>query len=204
MKFSVPVYSVVLATGLGLCCPGLAGELAYRAPGGVAVAPEPTVRTGVARPDPGALQLAEQQYQAGQYESALHGFGMIAAMQGHPFAWLRVGNVWHRRGNASMAANAYQRARQAASLSPRHSKLRYRAIMNLALLGLEQASQALDEVGPVDTSSISPVWLSEVRTRLHELQARLPAGVKPTTHSTTTARPTPAHSALTVRAIAPE
>lgn len=120
------------------------------------------------------LQTAEFNYRARRLSAAMEQFGMIAAMQDHPFAWLRVGNICHRRGDASGALDAYQRAAKAASRSPEYVELGHRAIMNQALLGLDQAQLALESLGMKASGVADNQWVDEIQLRLEELAAAIP------------------------------
>lgn len=113
------------------------------------------------------LELAEAAYRARRYDEALDRFGLLAAGSDHPFAWLRIGNIWHRRGQVAMAMDAYGRARDSAAALGHVRGLRERAIMNIGLLSLEQARRALVAVGPV--SGADPRWQREMQLRLAEL-----------------------------------
>ncbi len=119
------------------------------------------------------LQKAEANYRARRLDAAMEQFGMIAAMDNHPFAWLRIGNICHRRGDVSGAFDAYQRARASASGAERFAELQARAVMNLALLGLDQAQVALEDLGLPDRQRASGRWVDEVRLRLDELAGTL-------------------------------
>lgn len=136
----------------------------------------PGVEESLSDPRSGnAMQGAELNYRARRYDVALEQFGVIAAMQDHPFAWLRIGNIWHRRGEVGQAFDAYTRARDAASTSQRLSGLRDRATMNLALLGLDQAQIAVEEMHTARAAAPSQQWQQEVAARLDELRTGLPA-----------------------------
>ncbi len=134
---------------------------------------------GMAEPMAGAasgdsLQAAEFHYRARRFDQALEHFGMIAAMQDHPFAWLRVGNIWHRRGQVGRAFDAYLRVDQAAGVASRFSALRDRAAMNRALLGIDQAQLVVEEMRMAKISVPSRQWQHEVLTRLDELREAFP------------------------------
>ena len=136
---------------------------------GSGVAPSPT--------KPKLLNQAESNYQAGRYVHAIEQFGMVAAMNNHPFAWLRIGNIWHRRGNAAMALDAYRKASDLSATSEQHRKLWSRAMMNMTLLGIDQARQAVIALGPAQKEKASVQWASEIRLRVQELQRALPGSV---------------------------
>jgi len=142
-------------------------------------APEPIRGSGVApaATEPKLLNKAESNYQAGRYVHAIEQFGMVAAMNNHPFAWLRIGNIWHRRGNAAMALDAYRKASDLSATSEQHQKLWSRAMMNMTLLGIDQARQAVVALGPLQKQNASVQWASEIRLRVQELQRALPGSL---------------------------
>ena len=121
------------------------------------------------------LEAAEFNYRARRLSAAMEQFGMVAAMEDHPFAWLRVGNICHRRGDASGALDAYQRAANAAAKSPEFAALGHRAVMNQALLGLDQAQSALETLGMNSPGGGDAKWIEEMQLRLQELSAAIPA-----------------------------
>lgn len=125
-------------------------------------------------PDSALLKQAEQDYQAGRFAQAIERFGIVAAMNNHPFSWLRIGNIWHRRGQVAMAIDAYARARTSAAISPKHQGLWRRAMINMTLLGLDQAKQSIHAIGPDRQSQIGVSWAKEIRLRLSEIQQALP------------------------------
>ncbi|MEZ5660987.1 MAG: hypothetical protein R3E83_21480 [Burkholderiaceae bacterium] len=121
------------------------------------------------RVDMSPMERAEAAYRARRYDVALEHFGMVAASEDHPLAWLRIANIWHRQGQVAMAMDAYGRARDAAARLGQQHGLRERAIMNIALLSLDQAQRALDAAGAVVTAPENRRWQAEVQLRLHEL-----------------------------------
>ncbi|MEZ5741309.1 MAG: tetratricopeptide repeat protein [Burkholderiaceae bacterium] len=124
----------------------------------------------------GPMARGEAAYRARNYDVAMDQFGLVAASSNHPFAWLRIGNIWHRRGNVPMALDAYNRARDAAAPNGQQAALFYRALMNISLLTLEQARQAVTEIGATAGGSGTAKWLGEIRLRLTELSAAVPVG----------------------------
>lgn len=145
-------------------------------------------------PDDPTLEKAEINYRARRLTAAMEQFGMIAALDDHPFAWLRVGNILHRRGDVAGALDAYQRAHRAAARSSRYAALGARAMMNQALLGLDQAQLALDTLSGKPARQATDPWLNEVRTRLEELSAALPG--KPASGAAPLAGAAPTHSRI--------
>ncbi len=145
-------------------------------------------------PDDPTLQRAEINYRARRLTAAMEQFGMIAALNDHPFAWLRVGNILHRRGDVVGALDAYRRAHQAAGRERRYAPLGARAMMNQALLGLDQAQAALDALTGAPARQATSPWIAEVRTRLDELSAALPN--KPAVDRAALAGTAPTHTRI--------
>lgn len=64
------------------------------------------------------LGEAEAIYQEGRWSQAMEAFKAVTAFDaGNPFAWLRIGNLHHRRGQLLAAASAYRKAAGAAAAS---------------------------------------------------------------------------------------
>lgn len=160
----------------GLLACAATGALAQGLPQVVATHTDSLQAAGIAQN--ATLEKAEINYRARRLSAAMEQFGMVAAMQDHPFAWLRVGNICHRRGDVTGAFDAYKRAQIAASQSERFADLRDRAVMNLALLGLDQAQVALEQINASGAGKASATWVTEVRTRIGELSDAMP-GVDP-------------------------
>lgn len=128
------------------------------------------------------LELGEAAYRARRYDAAMEQFGVAAAAHDHPFAWLRIGNIWHRRGQVALAMHAYGRARDAAAALGQQRGVRERAVMNIALLSLDQARQALDALGQSAGSDAERRWRTEVGIRLRDLLDQVDApGTAPRT-----------------------
>lgn len=137
------------------------------------VADVPVAQT-VTQLDQELLRRAETSYQRGRFEIAREQFGLVAAMNNHPFAWLRIGNIWHRQGRSSMAIDAYTRAQRSAGAIDGHQGIAQRAQKNLTLLGLALADRSLRAVGGGATGSAGNRWKNEVRRRVVLLEASLP------------------------------
>lgn len=64
------------------------------------------------------LGEAEASYQAGRWAQAMEAFRAVTAFDAaNPSAWLRIGNLHHRRGQLLAAASAYRKAAGAAAMS---------------------------------------------------------------------------------------
>ena len=87
------------------------------------------------------LAEAEDAYEGARWGQALEAFKAVTAFDpGNPQAWLRIGNLHHRRGHLLAAASAYRKAGSGAQ-----GEARLKALVNLASVNLELAGAALDE-----------------------------------------------------------
>lgn len=89
---------------------------------------------------PTRLAEAESLYREARYDEAQRAFSAIVATDpAHAHAWLRIGNLMHRKRNWFDALSAYRKAaRPQADLA-----IREKAVYNIALLNLELARHAL-------------------------------------------------------------
>ena len=115
----------------------------------VAVAPAPSsvpAAQSASAAELAALQSqAEDAYRARRFDEAVIGYERLLALQpSNAQAWLRLGNVHHRRRDWFKALTAYRRAaaRSHAGVDTEPS-LRAKAIYNVALINLELARQSL-------------------------------------------------------------
>lgn len=68
------------------------------------------------------LGEAEASYQAGRWAQAMEAFRAVTAFDAaNPFAWLRIGNLHHRRGQLLAAASAYRKAAGTAASQGGHA-----------------------------------------------------------------------------------
>ena len=122
-----------------------------------------TARSAPAAPDdasPGRLAEAETLYRASRFDEALAAFrAIVQADPGHAHAWLRIGNVLHRKREWFDALSAYRKAARPQA----DPAIREKAVYNVALLNLELARQALKrlerirgEQGGLDGRAPSP------------------------------------------------
>lgn len=95
------------------------------------------------------LAEAEDAYEGARWGRALEAFKAVTAFDsGNPQAWLRIGNLHHRRGHLLAAASAYRKAgsgAQGEAGSGARDEARLKALVNLASVNLELAGAALDE-----------------------------------------------------------
>lgn len=116
------------------------------------------------------LRDAETAYHNARYDAAMAGFAMVAAMQNEPFAWLRIGNIWHRRGQSAMAMDAYTRAVQTGGASDLTMGIAQRASKNLVLLGLSLAELSAQRL---DGRKTPGQWEREIQRRLARLESSI-------------------------------
>ena len=123
----------------------------------------------------GALREAEQAYSDGRYQVVVQRLeGLLAEQPHHARGWLRQANALHRLGQHSEAALAYRRAAsfaserlgQARSPDPDSVDVLSRASANLAILGIEQARQALDALGPADSNPVAAAHRKRIEAAL--------------------------------------
>lgn len=134
----------VALLGLLANTPGCAqGGRAHGTAGGIVAASNPDSRRAPDR----AEQLAERLYGDGELDAAMQIYRRrIARDPADSFAWLRIGNIEHRKTRLLPAASAYRKAARAAN-GPRadQQKVRAKALLNLAIVNLELAGQAIAE-----------------------------------------------------------
>jgi Flp pilus assembly protein TadD len=163
---------VGLATALGIAAaisaiPSMAvAQEGHRAP--TADAPVP-FQEGFAR----ELMGAEASFRRGEDQAALERFETLVVID--PWsarAWLRIGNLHHRAGRPEQARTAYRHATVGAPADPLDEEARRKAYVNLALLGVQQANDALRALEETGTSRMQPTR-EQVRSDLSALQRRL-------------------------------
>ncbi|MDT3680070.1 MAG: tetratricopeptide repeat protein [Burkholderiaceae bacterium] len=118
-----------------------------------------------------ALQLqAEDAYRARRFDEAVTRYERLLALQpSNAQAWLRLGNVHHRRRDWFKALTAYRRAaaRSHAGVETEPS-LRAKAIYNVALINLELARQSLrslEQLGDGVNANTDPAPLARETER---------------------------------------
>lgn len=84
--------------------------------------------------------VAEQLYRSARFDESLLAFrGIVAADPDNAHAWLRIGNVLHRKRDWFDALSAYRKAARPQA----EAAIREKAVYNIALLNLELARQAM-------------------------------------------------------------
>lgn len=168
----------------------IAGPAATSAPGQAAsVEAAPVHATPPASLD-SLLGRLEQAYSSGRFEEASdHAAEVLKWWPREPRAWLREGNLRHRQGDLQLALQAYRRVLELTEQrlgpdTPERAGLRARAHANLAIVGVEQARQAIDAL---DASRDDPVTASH-RARI---ETALRAVVSPGLHVPAASTPAP-------------
>jgi predicted negative regulator of RcsB-dependent stress response len=122
------------------------------------------------------LMGAESSFRRGEDDVALERFETLVVID--PWsarAWLRIGNLHHRAGRHEQARTAYRQATVGAPADPLDEDAQRKAHVNLALLGVQQANEALKALEQSGSSRMQPTReqvrgdLSALRRRLSEL-----------------------------------
>ncbi|TXL65990.1 DUF192 domain-containing protein [Zeimonas arvi] len=107
----------------------------------------------------GRLAEAETLYRASRFDEALPAFrAIVDADPAHAHAWLRIGNILHRKREWFDALSAYRKAARPQA----DPAIREKAVYNVALLNLELARQAMKR-------------LERIRSEQGGVNGRLPA-----------------------------
>ncbi|MEK9777252.1 MAG: tetratricopeptide repeat protein [Quisquiliibacterium sp.] len=110
--------------------------------------------------------LAEALYRQGALDAAVQIFRRrVSNDPADSHAWLRIGNIEHRKRRLLPAASAYRKAARAAKLpNAEQQKLRAKALLNLAIVNLELAGQAVAQYDNSDAASADAL-VEETRRR---------------------------------------
>jgi hypothetical protein len=117
---------------------------------------------------------ADAAYRGERWTAAMQGFRALVGYEpGHGRAWFRIGNLHQLRRQYLAAAGAYRRASAAADpggpdAPPAEAMVRNKALLNLALVNLEMAREALAYVEP--QSDGQGDVLGDVRMQLDEVR----------------------------------
>lgn len=150
------------------------------------------------------LAQLEQSYAAGRFEEAsARAAEILKWWPDEPRAWLREANLRHREGDLQLALQAYRRvldltAQRHAADTPERAGLRARAHANLAIVGVEQARQAIDALDASRDDPATAAHRARIETALRAVVAggpTVPAGSTPALHPNTDRhQATPSHS----------
>jgi tetratricopeptide (TPR) repeat protein len=96
-----------------------------------------------------SVEQAEQLYRSSRFDEALAAFrAMVGEDPANAHAWLRIGNVLHRKRDWFDALSAYRKAARPQA----DPAIREKAVYNIALLNLELARQALKRLERLRTT----------------------------------------------------
>lgn len=156
----------------------------------------------------------ESVYRSRNLPQALEAFGTLVELDPrNVHAWLRLGNLHQQAGRDADALHAYRRAGTGAPRSARDDASRGKALLNVAMLGIAQAEQALDAFdrehdpdGVDDAADLPMSARDEAVRRLADLQRRTerhaepaPPSARRPTARTDAARPVERAESLPVR-----
>lgn len=160
--------------------------------------------------DPASLQSqAEEAYRARRFDEAVARYDRLLALQpSNAHAWLRLGNVHHRRRDWFKALAAYRRAgaRSLAGVET-EAPVRAKAIYNVALINLELARQSLrslERLGDAAVAAGDPAPLAgEIARTQRRLDAFPASGIVSRPAATAVSTPAPASTPASPRASTP-
>jgi tetratricopeptide (TPR) repeat protein len=102
-----------------------------------------------------ALREADALYRSRQSAQALHAYATLVEIDvANPQAWLRLGNLHQQAGRDEEAIDAYRRAARVRAATPPEAEARGKALLNIALLGIAEATRAIDEVEAMKLSAL--------------------------------------------------
>jgi hypothetical protein len=111
-----------------------------------------------------ALKEADALYRSRQSAQALQAYATLVEIDAaNPQAWLRLGNLHQQAGRDEEANDAYRRAARVRAATPPEAEARGKALLNIALLGIADATRAIDELEALKLSA-----LADTRTTVAE------------------------------------
>jgi hypothetical protein len=146
-----------------------------------------------------ALREADALYRSRQSAQALQAYATLVEIDvANPQAWLRLGNLHQQAGRDEEAIDAYRRAARVRAATPPEAEARGKALLNIALLGIADATRAIDELEAMklpaldDTRETVGEQLGTQQRRADRSAGQwLPAPSPPVTPPTSVAQPTP-------------
>jgi hypothetical protein len=156
-----------------------------------------------------ALNEADALYRSRQSGQALHAYATLVEIDaGNPQAWLRLGNLHQQAGRNEEATDAYRRAARVRAATPPEAEARGKALLNIALLGIDDAARAIDALEAMKLSALDDTRTTVAeqlgmqqrradRTAAQWLPPQSPPGAQPA--PATSAMPRAARSAQTSR-----
>jgi hypothetical protein len=135
--------------------PRAAPTLPAADPGSAAARPPRSGGPGVVDPVEAALRDAEALYRAARSEEAAAAFRRIVELDPlNARAWLRLGNLGQQAGRQADALAAYEQATLAVPSTAADAEARGKALLNVALLRVAQASRAIDDLDEMDLAAL--------------------------------------------------
>lgn len=102
-----------------------------------------------------ALRQADALYRSRQSAQALQAYAsLVETDAANPQAWLRLGNLHQHAGRDNDALDAYRRAARGRNARPPDAEARGKALLNIALLGIADATRAIDEFDAMDLAAL--------------------------------------------------
>jgi hypothetical protein len=102
-----------------------------------------------------ALREADALYRSRQSAQALQAYATLVEIDvANPQAWLRLGNLHQQAGRDEEAIDAYRRAARVRAATPPEAEARGKALLNIALLGIADATRAIDELEALKLSAL--------------------------------------------------
>lgn len=102
-----------------------------------------------------ALREADALYRSRQSAQALQAYATLVEIDAaNPQAWLRLGNLHQQAGRDEEAIDAYRRAARVRAATPPEAEARGKALLNIALLGIADATRAIDELEGMKLSAL--------------------------------------------------
>jgi hypothetical protein len=110
--------------------------------------------------DAGLLRLrreADAAYRARNFGEAQAAFERLVALDPDDAqAWLRLGNLHQQAGRDAQAMDAYRSASRVVADGEPETLARAKALLNIALLGIQAASRAIDEFDALRVTTLAP------------------------------------------------
>ncbi len=123
---------------------------------------------------------AETWYRSRNASQAKEAFAMLVELDpSDASAWFRLGNL-HQQGNdIAAAARAYRKAADSRGGAPEQASIRRKSLVNLALLGLARARQAMLELEAEPIGADTAAARQQLTLQFRELQGQADALAQP-------------------------
>jgi predicted Zn-dependent protease len=125
---------------------------------------EPPPRPDTAQARAQRFAEAEAHYRARRVEQAREAYSALARLEPlNAHAWLRLGNLHQHAGRDEDALEAYRNASLTVPASRADAQARGKALLNVALLHVAAAGQALDELDAMGSDALADARGEAVR-----------------------------------------